>query len=269
MGLLDSTKELPIKIGYIPRGLSAMQSSTDCSIEQYRLGFKDKLALIAVDASDNPCDSNFEKSDIKPWYWSEKGIFTSNTGSKHCLRLNADNNMEGFDGAGDCTNRNDMVLGAWQFGQPGTIRWSWCMGDVPGTESAQLVVDDLPAADPDSCSGGSGWHMEVFDLGLSKQTGLARESCQSCVSSIGNFACATDEGCKLAPTESDCHAHKGDWCAGVAPPSPPPTPKPSSDGDCCPIADGTMLGCCSTHDCCPRPDGTMLECCSQSDFMFA
>jgi hypothetical protein len=266
---LDSSQPKPVTIGYKPLHLATLEQSGGCIIEQYKLVFKSGLALVGIDSDGNPCSAEFSKSDVDhKWAWSERGLFTSNVGDKSCLTLNGGNKLEA---ASDKTcASNNLILppsgGGWHFNQIGAIPDSinLCMPDVPDALGGAQVVHELPALGPQHCPSDTttSWHMEVFNnLESSEKSKSARESCSTCWDRIGNFACATDKGCVLAPTDKDCTANGGDWCS--EPVSPTTTTTKSVSPAACELHPKcTML----VGNCCPTDSGDRLNCCDEALF---
>lgn len=257
---IDPTVPRPVRIGFVPQSLAASQNAGGCQIGEYRLLFKGgQLALAALDGDGNPCDSSLSKGEIDvPWEYSTQGIFSGNSGTKVCLQMDRSKQLvTNSQSSVLCTSNNNVDGLGWKFTQMG-VGVNMCMQDVPDTHSGKYFVTDLNSAgSPGSCS--SNWHMDVF--GQEEHSTMNRQSCSECQSQMGNFVCATDAGCVLAPTSKDCTALRGEWCSSPTPPPPPP-PSPS------PAACEAHPACKDLQgDCCPTTADVMLNCCSQSDFM--
>lgn len=252
--------------------------------------------LVALDGDGNPCDSSVSKdeADFK-WEWQTYGMFTGSSGDKSCLKMDRSNQLTTSES--DCTTVNSNLPGfGWKFNQDGLPRGkNLCMKDVPDAHSGEkFLITDLPGGGSGDCS--SNWNMDVIPPAQLQSGG--RESYSACRSKLGNFACATDAGCVLAPSKKDCTALGGDWSCTAANDDPWASGEEWEHVPCC---DGTVEvlkdwdndgreyykcmpdspvptpapAACSAHkncqglegDCCPTKDDVMLGCCSPSYFM--
>lgn len=234
------------------------QAPAECTDKYptYRLTWSDGLVLVALKPDGSSADPSIDIG--KGFECSAYGIFDDvSLGGSSCLKLMSQHQLSSnTDPKVSCATDNSHCKwqddGAkWIFEQE-ELGGTYCMKDPDGMNQCKTKypASTFQITDPEKGQCSDKWIIKTMKtLAVSNISLQVREepSCDDC-QGVGNFACATPNGCIKAPSQKVC-AKFGKWCPSA------PTPSPAAcashplckdlEGDCCPTKDQVYLDCCT------------------------